>query len=89
MATPKLTAETCKRITDLVRDYFDDRLSPTRKRDFRRHLRICPDCVGFLNTYKETVALTRAIDVSDMPPAVRENILTFLRRRLGQTDRIA
>lgn len=86
MATPKLTAETCKRITDLVLDYFDDRLSPTLKRDFRRHLRICPDCVNFLNTYKETVALTRSIDVSDMPPTVRENILTFLRRRLGQTD---
>jgi hypothetical protein len=32
----------------------NDTLSPAVKRDFQRHLRICPDCVNFLNTYRKS-----------------------------------
>lgn len=86
MARPKLAAKTCKQITDLVLNYFDGTLSPPLTREFGRHLRMCPDCVRFLRTYKKTVAITRSVAVSDMPPNVRDNILRFLRKRLERTD---
>ena len=66
----------------LVFDYLNDKLAPTTKRDFQRHLRICPDCVNFLNTYKKIVAVTRAVAIDDIPQKVRNNILTFLRKRI-------
>jgi hypothetical protein len=73
--------KTCKEITDLVLDYFNERLNAEEKREFKQHLRICPDCVSFLNTYKKTVSVTRSLDSDEIPGGVRENILQFLRKR--------
>ena len=80
-----LTDKTCKGITDLVFGYVNDQLTPKVKRDFQRHLRICPDCVNFLNTYKKTASLTRSIRPEEIPPTVRSNILDFLRGRLRKS----
>jgi anti-sigma factor RsiW len=85
MATKVLTNKTCKQITDLVHAYLDDKLSRTVKRDFQQHLRVCPDCVSFLNTYKKTVGISRSLRAEEMPLKVRENILDFLRRRIRKT----
>ena len=76
------TNKTCRQMTDLVLNYLEDKLSPGVKRDFQQHLRICPDCVNFLNTYKKTVAVTRAVAIEEIPQKVRNNILTFLRKRI-------
>jgi hypothetical protein len=81
-ATKVLTHKTCKEITDLIFGYLNDTLSPSVQRDFKRHLRICPDCVNFLNTYKKTASVTRSIRPEEIPPRVRNNILDFLRGRM-------
>jgi hypothetical protein len=81
-AVKALTNKTCKQITDLVFNYLNDNLAPTVKRDFQRHLRICPDCVSFLKTYKKTVTVTRSLREEDIPAKVRNNLLDFLRRRI-------
>ena len=80
-ATKALTNRTCKEITDLIFGYLSDTLSRSVKRDFQRHLRVCPDCVNFLNTYKKTVATSRSLRFEEIPANVRENILDFLRKR--------
>jgi hypothetical protein len=74
--------KTCKEMTDLIFGYLNDTLRPAVKRDFQRHLRICPDCVNFLNTYKKTAAISASLRLEAMPAKVRENILEFLRNRL-------
>jgi hypothetical protein len=75
------SARSCKEIADLIVGYLRDELSPNIRRDFRQHLRICPDCVSFLNTYKKTVASTRSLRVRELPTQVRKNILEFLHAR--------
>jgi Putative zinc-finger len=80
-----LTKKTCKQMTNLVFDYLHDKLSPNVKRDFQQHLRICPDCVNFLNTYKKTVSVTRSIRAEEIPPSVRNSILDFLRGRMRKS----
>jgi anti-sigma factor RsiW len=84
--TEALSAQTCKEITDLIVGYLRDELSPNIRRDFRQHLRICPDCASFLNTYKKTVASTRSLRAQDLPAAVRKNILDFLRARKAKEE---
>jgi hypothetical protein len=74
--------KTCKDITGLVLDYLTDKLTPAVRREFVQHLRLCPDCVSFLNTYKKTVAATGTINAEKVPPKVRKNVLAFLRRRI-------
>lgn len=87
-ATQALTNKTCRQISDLVFDYLNEKLTPATKRDFEQHLRICPDCVSFLNTYKKTVAVTSSVKVEQLPPKVRENILAFLRKRIRRIGAI-
>ena len=82
-AKPKpLSKKTCKQIAALVLAYLNDELSPRRKRDFQQHLKICPDCVNFLKTYKKTIQATGTLYLDEMPSIVRDNIWQFLRRKL-------
>jgi hypothetical protein len=34
---------------------------------FEEHLRACPDCVSFLNTYKKTLELAKSFLAADAP----------------------
>jgi hypothetical protein len=81
-----LTSKTCKEITGLILGYLNDTLSPSLKRGFERHLRICPDCVSFLRTYKKTVAASQSLRPAEIPANVRDNILDFLRSRIRKSS---
>jgi len=83
--TKVLSDRTCKEITGLILDYLNGTLSPSVKRDFERHLRICPDCVNFLNTYNKTVTVSGSIRSETIPAKVRENIVDFHRGRIRKT----
>ena len=78
----RLTTKTCKQISALVLAYLNDELSPRRKRDFQQHLKICPDCVSFLKTYKKTIQATGTLYADEMPTKVRDNVWQFIRRKL-------
>jgi hypothetical protein len=79
------TGQTCQQVTELIYDYLNDRLIPPVKRDFERHLRLCPDCVGFLNTYKNSIRAIRSLPAEDVPPGVRDSLLNFLRRQIRRS----
>ncbi|MGH7844043.1 MAG: anti-sigma factor family protein [Candidatus Binatia bacterium] len=51
---------TCKGATSLIDNYLNEDLAPGVKLLFEEHLRACPDCVAFLNTYKKTLELARS-----------------------------
>jgi hypothetical protein len=64
---------------------LNDKLAPAVERDFQQHLRLCPDCVNFLNTYKKTVSVTRSIRPEEIPPRIRDTIVDFLRARVRKS----
>ena len=85
MANPKRSQRedvSCRAMTELIADYLNNRLSSRIRRAFEEHLKICPDCVSFLNTYRKTAELSANVEVEEMPDAVRANVLAFLRRKL-------
>jgi len=75
-------AESCRETTELIADYLNGRLAPAVKRAFTRHLRSCPDCVSFLETYHKTVTTTQSIPIEKIPPIIRKNVLDFLRKKI-------
>ena len=79
-----LTNKSCKQIAVIVYGYVNGTLSPDVKRDFQRHLRVCPDCVAFFKTYKKTVAAMKCVRVDDLPARVRDNVLAFLHKRISR-----
>jgi hypothetical protein len=85
-ATRLFTNRTCKEITALIGGYLNDTLSPSVKREFKRHLRICPDCVSFLKTYKRTLVASRSLRPAEIPANLRDNVLAFLRGRIRRSS---
>ncbi len=61
---------TCKELIEFLADYLDGELPAPERREFDRHLAVCPSCVNYLETYKGTIALGRAAlcDPDEAPP---------------------
>jgi anti-sigma factor RsiW len=53
------TGLTCREIIDFLAAYLDGELSPRVRDDFEAHLARCPDCVDYLESYRETLRLVR------------------------------
>lgn len=75
---------TCEQVTGLILDYVSEDLDRETTRAFRRHLRECPDCVAFLNTYKKSIRATRSLRYQEIPPELQRRVREFLRERINQ-----
>lgn len=51
---------TCQQMAEFLGEYYDGSLSAEQRREFERHLAICPPCIHYLESYKTTVALEKA-----------------------------
>ncbi len=74
---------TCKElILDHLGEYLDGTLSSELVQDFERHLRLCPSCVAYLNTYKRTQEFTRRLGSPAMSEEMKGRLREFLLARL-------
>lgn len=71
----------CRQIVDLLVDYLDGSLDRPTAESLHAHLEGCPPCIAFLNTYKGTVKAARKLTETDIPPELKERLLSFLRDR--------
>jgi anti-sigma factor RsiW len=70
---------TCRELIDFLDDYVSDALPPMRREAFDGHLSVCPSCVAYLDSYRETIRLAKA-DIEDVPPEVITAILETVAR---------
>jgi anti-sigma factor RsiW len=49
---------TCRDFADFLADCLDDALPATVRRQFEAHLAECPDCVAYLQQYRDTIRVT-------------------------------
>lgn len=56
---------TCKQVLDFLAAYLEGELPPTTVAEFERHLAICPSCVAYIETYRQTIALSRGAARAD------------------------
>jgi anti-sigma factor RsiW len=47
---------TCREFVDFVMAYLDGELAADERGRFDAHLAVCPDCVRYLDQYRDTVA---------------------------------
>jgi len=48
---------TCRELIDFLGAYLDGELAPEARSDFEAHLSVCPDCIDYLASYRETIRL--------------------------------
>lgn len=77
---------TCREVLDFLMAYLDGELTPEQLHEFERHLRVCPSCVNYLESYKETIRLGKAaMQDLDAPPdaSVPEGLVRAIRQALA------
>jgi anti-sigma factor RsiW len=55
---------TCRELISFLADYIEQTLPPETLYEFERHLNVCPSCVAYVASYRETIVITRRANVS-------------------------
>ena len=50
---------TCREALEFLMDYVDEGLPAAQRESFEQHLNVCPPCVRYIASYRDTVALGR------------------------------
>src|SRR5262245_31198945 len=69
---------TCRQLIDFLAEYLDGELPETQRHEFDRHLAICDACVAYLQSYKATIALGKAVfecEDEEPPPELPAELL--------------
>lgn len=76
----------CRQVLDFLAAYLDGELSEQERSDFDAHLAFCPDCVRYLDSYRETARLGAAAyddaeaTASSVPESLVQAVLASRRR---------
>jgi anti-sigma factor RsiW len=49
----------CKECLDFIADYLDGEVTPEAAEQFEKHLKACPPCREYIESYKATIQLER------------------------------
>ena len=68
---------TCQEFVDFLMQYLDAELDAGQRETFEAHMGDCPPCVTYLETYRQTVQLGKALCTSDgaLPEHVPEKLV--------------
>jgi anti-sigma factor RsiW len=56
-------------------EYLDDELSEEQRKSFESHLEVCSACVAFIESYKQTLQLTKQLQFSEAGEKLEEKVL--------------
>jgi anti-sigma factor RsiW len=65
----------CREFVELVTDYLEGALEPSRRAAMERHLEDCAFCADYLDQVRATIAATGRIRVSSIAPTTRATVL--------------
>jgi hypothetical protein len=71
----------CREIVDYCLDFLSGSLPDREKQLFSSHLRNCPECMKFFETYRRTPEISREALALSMPDRVRVAVRDYLRER--------
>lgn len=66
---------TCRELVELLIDFVSDELPAEHRARVDHHLRLCPPCLAYLESYRATIKLTRQLPrVAPPPPELRQRL---------------
>lgn len=74
---------TCKELIEFLYRYVDGELPDAQRAEFDRHMAMCGPCKRYLETYRETIRLSRAAMCcgEEAPKMPEEMVQAILRAR--------
>ncbi len=77
---------TCKELIGFLDDYASGTLAAPARAEFEKHLGVCPPCVSYVKSYRETIALARGLGKAGECGGVPEELVAAIlkARRAGR-----
>ncbi len=72
----------CRDIGRLLHDYVEGLLESSVSRQLDEHLADCSGCVAFVNTYKQTISLSKDLRCEEIPPELQQKLRSFIKEKL-------
>ena len=69
----------CRQIAELLGDYFDGTLPKETRELIEWHIESCAPCVAFVNTYRGTIDAAKKLRETEIPPELKQRLLSVLR----------
>ena len=79
MSDFSLREPTCQELAEFLTDYLEGLLTSSERASFDRHIAGCRDCTLYVEQMRLTIAASGRIRTDDIPPGVREELLTAFR----------
>ena len=71
----------CKQAVGQLAGYLDRTVSQDVRDAIVGHMKRCPACMTFAETYKKTTVLCRKALLKEAPPGLTERVLEFVRQQ--------
>jgi anti-sigma factor RsiW len=72
----------CRDLVDLLYDFVSGELAPERREEVERHLRDCPPCLVYCETYRITIRVARRLPCPPPPPEVMARLRSAVQASL-------
>ena len=69
---------TCRELANLLIEYVSGELTPEHRQLLDNHLKLCPPCVTYVETYHLTIKLTRQLPDVPLPPQLVNKLKLML-----------
>ncbi|HEY5611515.1 MAG TPA: zf-HC2 domain-containing protein [Thermoanaerobaculia bacterium] len=69
---------TCRELFDFIHDYLSNELPADERAELERHLAVCPSCVVYLESYRATEHMARAVADDDAPSDAPEELIAAI-----------
>ena len=69
---------TCRELVELLIDFVSDELPAEHRQRVEQHLRRCPPCVAYLDSYQVTIRLTKQLPCEPLPPELEARLRAAL-----------
>jgi anti-sigma factor RsiW len=69
---------TCRAVVEQLHDLVSNHLPPERRARVEEHVRLCPGCHAYLESYQVTTALGRRLPTAPLPPGLALQLQALL-----------
>ncbi|VTS08848.1 anti-sigma factor family protein [Tuwongella immobilis] len=73
---------TCRELCGLLMDFLDGTMAPELRTQFEQHLCACPPCRTYLDTYKQTIRMTRMLPREPLPTELVARLQVLLEKEM-------
>lgn len=79
---------TCEQLIEFLADYRSGELPEDKREVFEQHLKLCPPCVKYLDTYCETVEMAKDACKCDesAPPKMPEPLIQAILKACNELE---